>query len=509
MKVSDLWRWDGEIGRGPYVFWGVVLFAIKYNIDRVVVAELTGGPWRPWDYFFGGQALKPLSAAADDPYVFLALLAIALPFIWTGTVLTLRRLRELGWPGWMVGLFFIPFVNVLYFLLLATVPARDSEENRPARGSRFLDRLIPRGAFGSAVLSVVLTAILSAAMAAGCTMVLETYGWGLFVGIPFMLGLVASLIYTYHGDRSFFEMVGVTALSLGLVGAILILIAVEGLLCILMASPIALFLALFGAIVGSQIKRGSRLRPFGSLILLPFLLGTERAVAPEPDLIEVATVVEIDAPPERVWPFVIAFAELPPPEETLFRAGIAYPIRAEIFGEGPGAVRHCTFSTGPFVEPIEIWDPPRHLKFGVTSQPPAMEELSPWPGIQPAHVNDYLVTRAGEFRLEPLPGGRTRVTGTTWYAHRIWPAFYWRLWSDSIIHAIHGRVLGHIKRRAEAPPGSASSFQCPDPSSLKFRAHSPAPQTRPGETWLGDSKLCASESWELGTGNSKRNTGPR
>jgi len=31
------------------------------------------------------------------------------------------------------------------------------------------------------------------------------------------------------------------------------------------------------------------------------------------------------------------------------------PIRAEIFGSGPGAIRHCTFSTGPFVEPIEVW----------------------------------------------------------------------------------------------------------------------------------------------------------
>ena len=451
LRASDLWRWDGEIDRGPYLLWGVLLFGIKYNIDRVVVAEMTGHSWRPWDYFFGGHALKPLSAAANEPAILFTLLAIALPFIWAGLVLTVRRLRGLGWPGWFVVLFFIPFVNVLFFLALFSIPSRETKGDEGARVSRILDRIIPEGAFGSAVLAVAVTALFTAVLVAGCTMLLEMYGWGLFVGLPFMLGFFASLIYGYHRERTFLGMVGVASIAIALVGGILVLVAVEGLICVLMAAPIALVIALFGAVVGSQLTRGSRPRPWGALVLLPVLLGAEGAAAPVPDLIEVATVVEIDAPPDRVWPFVVAFAELPPPTETFFRAGVAYPIRAEIFGEGPGAIRHCTFSTGAFVEPIEAWDAPRRLKFGVTSQPPAMRELSPWPGIQPAHVNDFLVTRAGEFLLEPLPGGRTRLTGTTWYSHRMWPAFYWRLWSDGIIHAIHGRVMEHIKKRAERP----------------------------------------------------------
>lgn len=31
----------------------------------------------------------------------------------------------------------------------------------------------------------------------------------------------------------------------------------------------------------------------------------------------------------------------------------------------------------------------------------------------------------------------------------MWPAEYWQLWSDAIIHRIHLRVLTHIKRLAE------------------------------------------------------------
>jgi hypothetical protein len=33
---------------------------------------------------------------------------------------------------------------------------------------------------------------------------------------------------------------------------------------------------------------------------------------------------------------------------------------------------------------------------------------------------------------------------------RIFPAAYWRLWSDALIHAIHERVLGHIQALSEA-----------------------------------------------------------
>jgi hypothetical protein len=61
---------------------------------------------------------------------------------------------------------------------------------------------------------------------------------------------------------------------------------------------------------------------------------------------EVKSAIEISAPPEKVWQKVVAFTEIPPPQEILFRAGIAYPIRAEITGHGPGAIRHLRLFDG-------------------------------------------------------------------------------------------------------------------------------------------------------------------
>jgi hypothetical protein len=161
--------------------------------------------------------------------------------------------------------------------------------------------------------------------------------------------------------------------------------------------------------------------------------------------------LDINASPETVWKQVIAFTEIPPPTEWLFRAGIAYPIRAEMIGSGPGAERHCIFSTGAFVEPIQVWDEPRQLKFSVTSNPPAMQEWTPYRHIEPPHLRGFLASEGGQFFLTPLPDGGTRLEGTTWYQHGLWPAAYWHVWSDVIIHRIHMRVLRHIRDEAERP----------------------------------------------------------
>jgi hypothetical protein len=125
---------------------------------------------------------------------------------------------------------------------------------------------------------------------------------------------------------------------------------------------------------------------------------------------------------------------------------------AELFGDGVGAVRYCIFTTGTFVEPIEVWDQPRLLQFSVKDQPPPMKEWSPY-DIHPPHLDHYLVSQKGQFLLTPLPGGRTRLEGTTWYVNKMWPESYWQLWSDYIIHRVHLRVLKHIKDLAERSSG--------------------------------------------------------
>jgi hypothetical protein len=101
------------------------------------------------------------------------------------------------------------------------------------------------------------------------------------------------------------------------------------------------------------------------------------------------------------------------------------------------------------VEPITAWDEPRRLAFDVARQPEPMHETSPYQRVNAPHLIDGLVSRRGEFRLVELPGGRTRLEGSTWYQLDMAPEPYWRLYADALIGAIHDRVLAHVKQLAE------------------------------------------------------------
>ena len=379
----------------------------------------------------------------------LVLLAIALPFLWFGVSMTLLRLRDarLG-PGWVV-LFFLPGANLLLFVVLMLLPPREAEppasvEGEPSR----------RSAVESAALAVLLSTTIALAIAAVSFFFFQTYGFSLFMGLPFVIGFVGGAVHGHREPRTVTQCFTVAIISLALVGGALLGVAWEGLLCLVMAFPIALPMAMIGAYIGYLVQPSARVRSGFAVValpaLLPLLIAGEAAMPLPAPLYTARTSIVVDAPPERVWQNVIAFRDIDETPEWYFRAGIAYPLRANIVGSGPGAKRYCVFTTGAFVEPIEIWDPPRQLKFSVTSNPPPMRELSPYSDVRPAHLDGFLLSRGGQFELEPLPGGRTRLSGTTWYQHHLWPAAYWRLWSDAIIHRIHLRVLRHIAKLSTA-----------------------------------------------------------
>jgi uncharacterized membrane protein YhaH (DUF805 family) len=460
MKITfaDLWRSDGTIDRGTYALVGLVGFALKHNLDRLVATYFFHRPWGLFNYWVPLRDVARITALRSGDAVFLeTMVALALPFVWIGVALTIKRLRSAGLPSQLVLLFFVPFLNLLFFLLLCLVPARNSVAERKTTWpeSSSFARIIPDSAVGSAAISLLFTVPAGLAMAVIGTQVLRNYGWGLFVALPFTMGFAAALIYGLRQPRSLGSCVGVACLSISLLGLALLALAVEGIVCLVMAMPVALPLAAIGGSFAYLVQRRRWLHQgtpafLGVLLIFaPAVQWTEQVAALLPPVYEVRSTIDIQATPQQVWRQVVAFTEIPPPKEWMFRAGIAYPIRAEIMGNGPGAERHCVFSTGAFVEPIEIWDEPRRLKFSVTSNPAPMEEWTPYSHIEPPHLHGFLVSNGGQFLLTPLPSGGTRLEGTTWYRHTLWPASYWRLWSDSIIHQIHLRVLRHIRDEAE------------------------------------------------------------
>ncbi|MEA3188497.1 MAG: hypothetical protein QOD99_2327 [Chthoniobacter sp.] len=455
MKFLSLASWNGTIERGTYAAISIALMFVKYNLDRLIAGVVFKRSWYFWNYFVPGDALAANQMPQDAWRFYFVLAAVAAPFAWIGVCLTIRRLRSAGLSPWLIVFFFLPLVNLLLFLVLCFVPTEIASERRGGSFGISLRRYLPDHPAGSAAVSILLVSPISVVLVKFGVEVLGRYGWGLFIGIPFVLGFCSVLLYGVHRPRSFGSCMLVSFLSVVLAGLVLLAIAVEGVICLLMAFPIAVPAALAGGAIAFGLQRGSwSTRPpcYACSLLplaLPLLMTIENAESGPPTLLQVSTEVVINAPPEQVWPRVISFSEIPAPTEWLFKTGIAYPTHAKIYGHGVGAIRHCVFSTGAFVEPISTWDESHVLAFSVTEQPPPMQELSPYRGIQPPHLDNYLVSERGELRLEKLAGNRTLLRGTTWYRHAIWPAPYWRIWSDYLIHHIHLRVLNHIKTLSE------------------------------------------------------------
>ncbi len=381
---------------------------------------------------------------------YLSMWAGALPFIGIGLWLTVRRLIDARLSGWLLLLFFVPFANLIFFLACASVPGRQPPSEKAGSHSEEHCR-----AFGAATLMAgVAGAVVSLGAGAMAIGLLGSYGAGLFIGAPTLAGFVSTMVFMRLHPPS---LLGVSVATMGgcaLSFGVMTLFALEGLICLMMAAPLALGAAFIGSAVAYVFVRcaGAELAQttvLPSLTLLPLLIVGEHLmpVADTP-IMPVETVVVVNAPPQVVWRHVVAFDPLPPAEHWLFRAGVAAPLGARIEGEGVGAVRHCRFTTGAFVEPITVWRPGRELSFGVTAQPDPLEELTLFPGPRPPHLDGYLDVRRGQFLLERLAGDRTRLVGRTWYRARMFPQAYWRWWADRVIHLIHQRVLTNVASRA-------------------------------------------------------------
>jgi hypothetical protein len=450
MESSLLSLWFGlscDISRGAYAASGFGLMISKYAVEAGLLWALSGRFFSPLDFLNPLLSLRQEFFKPPVPdWLQWAFFFWTLPFLWVAVGMSVRRAANAGMSPWMGLIVLVPFINFAGMLFLCVLP------HRP--GCTWVSRRIEpkdQHQIRSALTGVASSLAIALVMVGFSVYGMKDYGVTLFLGTPIWMGAVSAFLYNRPFPRTLLGSLAVAELSIAIAGGALLLFAFEGAICLAMLFPVAAAMGLLGGLIGYCLGAFTATRGRNMTIvvlLLPLLAGAEAVHRPTP-LYEVVTAIDVDAPPERVWPFVVGFSDLPEPDPWYFKLGIAYPQRATIEGSGVGAVRHCEFSTGSFVEPITVWQPPERLAFDVASQPPPMHELSPYRHVHPPHLDGYLRCRHGEFRLIPLTGGRTRLEGSTWYEFEMYPQDYWTLWSDAAIHRIHWRVLEHIKRLAE------------------------------------------------------------
>lgn len=453
-----------RVARRTYLLWGLAVALVVFNVDRHSRGwDSSSGPSRePWGHFVRAELYRYLfqwipgngeSGPSSALVAGGALLACV--FLSGG------RLRDAGVsPGW-AALILVPGIRPLVGLILITLPTRtsshhsiphppDSADPLTAR----LGRWMPRTRWGCALSCSTAAALLGVGLVQLNTEILGTYGWTLFLATPFLLGFFATWLYSLHRPLKKGESMQIALLTVLASGLLLLGLAIEGMICLIMAAPIALGLAALGAATAGALEKVIRLRSESRMMCLavaaiPILCLVERGRPAPPPVYTFSSEVFIAAPPKRVWSRIVDVTTLAPDQNFWSRLNLATFRRAWTEGRGLGAVRVCEFNTGFARETVTEWEPPYRLGLRVESTPVPMEEWTFYKHIHPRHLEGYYQVNRASFELTAVENG-TLVRGSTEFQHGLWPADYWAWWCRPVIHSLQLRVLNAVKERTEA-----------------------------------------------------------
>ncbi|MFZ9412484.1 MAG: hypothetical protein ACO28Z_04915 [Opitutales bacterium] len=404
-----------------------------------------------------GTALIPTGAGSYAVLYFKLLVAIAMPLL--ASFVAARRATVLGWslPPVLGLLIHVPFAGAGLALWLAATG--DDTEGEAATPTAMAGRLAVPFVLATAVTAALTAGMLALAdmkmLPAGLEQTGGYFGWALFCGLPFAIGVTTGVKVRRAGG-SFGQ---AHAAAFTLLGAILLILcgcAMEGIICVFMAAPFGAGITFVGASLGHLLAKqriaDGRLQSAAWLSIVA-MVALEGWNPPAPLEDTTSSEIVIDAPAERVWAQLHDIRDLPPTENILFQFGVAHPMGTATDGQGVGAARLCKLSTGDMPEIVTVWKPGQELRFKVLSTPPSMRELGFFgKTIDAAHLHSAYASLDGGFKLEPLPGGRTRLIGESHYLLNLSPASYWNLWTKEIVRMVQGRVLEHVKQQAEKSP---------------------------------------------------------
>ena len=96
----------------------------------------------------------------------------------------------------------------------------------------------------------------------------KTYGIALFIAVPFLVGFVAVLVMGVADPVTAYQAFGVSTLAVVVLGLMLIAFAMEGAVCLVMALPVAVPLAICGGMAAYLLQRGPAAHHPATFLLL-------------------------------------------------------------------------------------------------------------------------------------------------------------------------------------------------------------------------------------------------
>jgi hypothetical protein len=272
--------------------------------------------------------------------------------------------------------------------------------------------------------------------------------------VPFGIGALTVALSPPHRKVSWAYAIFAPWVVCTLLGAVVLIFAMEALICVAMGLPIFfVFSSMGGALLCwwnlRREKRGDS-SVLGLVLILPVLFSPVEALWQPPTTVrEIYTWTVVDAPAAVIWESFVAVPRIQPEEERFawFRAaGLPHPVEARLVNPGAQGVRYASYDNGMrVIEPVQIWELHQRYRFGVRLDPESGQHTPLWSDVAGEHLQVQWV----EYRLEPISPNQTRVFLASSYALETPINPYSAMWVDFLLGDFQHYILDIVTARAE------------------------------------------------------------
>ena len=229
----------------------------------------------------------------------------------------------------------------------------------------------------------------------------------------------------------------------------------EGTICVIMAFPIYIPLAVIGGLCARWFYKNKSKSHSSSFVILaiPLVVGPlETSYVPLPkEIRSVHTEQVLSASPEEIWPHIIRVRRINEPQQGFFyRMGFPKPVEATLSHEGVGGVREAKFERGlTFFETITEWVPQKKIRFTIQAHPDTVPLTTLDPHVVPGGA--FFEALEGCYEIVPHPKEANKIILKLSSQYRLSTQFnlYASWWADWLMTDIQNNILEIIAQRIE------------------------------------------------------------
>ena len=280
--------------------------------------------------------------------------------------------------------------------------------------------------------------------------------------LPAAISAFVAYVADPHGQRRLRAYLMVPVWILLAVIIVSIFVLHEGVICILILSPLWLLSGWAGAFMTYHSRRSrddGRLYCAAVLVLPLLVMQFEPLVTLPSRSAVVSREIVIKASAERIWPLLQGISDVHPGEGRWNLSqdviGVPRPLGARLVGGGVGAERQARWGAHVrFRERITEWTPQRRIGWRFL-----FDDQKGWGFTDPHLMPDspYFKVTAGGYSLIPLGPNLSRVVINTDYWIRTPVNGYSALWGQLFLGDMENNLLALVKERAEQPAPSTDA----------------------------------------------------